>query len=81
MAFGGKSWPISARDMNLGPISTGSSVCGGGIFAFDIDTGGGVGIPSWVVGDTFLKNVYSVFRFEPASIGFAELSNVTGGSL
>ncbi|KAJ7224261.1 aspartic peptidase domain-containing protein [Mycena pura] len=30
--------------------------------------------PSWIVGDTFLKNVYSVFRYNPASIGFASLS-------
>ncbi|OBZ66794.1 Pepsin A [Grifola frondosa] len=27
-------------------------------------------------GDTFLKNVYSVFRASPASVGFAELSSV-----
>jgi cathepsin D len=30
--------------------------------------------PGWVVGDTFLKNVYSVFRANPPSIGFAALA-------
>ncbi|KAJ7128505.1 hypothetical protein C8R44DRAFT_873222 [Mycena epipterygia] len=29
----------------------------------------------WIVGDTFLKNVYSVFRYKPPSVGFASLSD------
>ena len=29
---------------------------------------------SWIVGASFLKNVYSSFRFNPAAIGFAQLS-------
>jgi len=40
---------------------------------FSLDTSGGNG-PAWIVGDTFLKNVYSVFRYSPASVGFASLS-------
>jgi len=83
MGFGGKSWPIDARDMNLGPISPASDTCVGGIV--DLTAGssymaGGGGSPGWVVGATFLKNVYSVFRSEPAAIGFAELSEAAGGS-
>jgi cathepsin D len=81
-AFGGKSWPINPQDMNLGRVSTGSNICAGGIFDLtagsNIGTGGGN--PNWVVGATFLKNVYSVFRYQPAAIGFAELSSVAGGS-
>ncbi|KAF8997425.1 hypothetical protein BDQ17DRAFT_1174061, partial [Cyathus striatus] len=76
LSLGGKSWPINIVDMNLDPISTGSSQCIGGIF--DVSQGtniqSGQGIPGWIVGDTFLKNVYSVFRANPASIGFAQLS-------
>ncbi|BEJ11592.1 hypothetical protein CspHIS471_0200520 [Cutaneotrichosporon sp. HIS471] len=29
--------------------------------------------PFWLVGDSFLKNVYSVFQWKPARVGFAEL--------
>ncbi|KAI0823420.1 acid protease [Trametes gibbosa] len=79
-AFGGKSWPVSAADMNLGPIS--STMCVGGVFDLTqgSDVSGGGGNPTWVVGDTFLKNVYSVFRANPPAVGFAELSNAAGGS-
>ncbi|KAI0743974.1 aspartic peptidase domain-containing protein [Daedaleopsis nitida] len=80
MAFGGKSWPISDADMNLGQIS--QDMCLGGIFDLTLgsDISGGGGNPVWVVGDTFLKNVYSVFRSDPPSVGFAQLSESTGGS-
>jgi len=67
LSFGGKAWPIDPRDMNLGPVSPGSSTCVGAIF----DLNGGWGIqeggstPSWIIGDTFLKNVYSIFSAEP----------------
>lgn len=81
-SFGGKSWPISPDDMNVGRVSSGSDICAGGIFDLtagsSIPTGGGN--PDWVVGDAFLKNVYSVFRYQPAGVGFAELSNAAGGS-
>ena len=68
--------------MNVGRISTGSDVCAGGIFDLTAGSniGAGGGNPSWVVGATFLKNVYSVFRYQPAGVGFAELSNAAGGS-
>jgi len=81
VAFGGKLWPIKDEDVNLGQISLASSQCLGGIF--DLTAGsnvGGRGSPPWVFGDVFLKNVYSVFRAVPPSIGFAELSDVAGGS-
>ncbi|PCH35995.1 acid protease [Wolfiporia cocos MD-104 SS10] len=82
MAFGGSSWPISPEDMNLGPMQEGSNYCVGGIFDLDLgsDVSSGNGNPSWVVGDTFLKNVYSVFRASPAAVGFAQLSEAAGGS-
>ena len=54
LAFGGKSWPISNDDMNLGTITAG--MCLGGIFDLSLgsDVGSGGGNPQWVVGDTFL---------------------------
>ncbi|KAF5381156.1 hypothetical protein D9757_009439 [Collybiopsis confluens] len=88
ISFGGKSWPISSQDMNLGQVQTGSTDCLGGIF--DLSLGSnipeGSGNPTWVVGDVFLKNVYSVFRGTSSSgsgtpaVGFAQLSNTAGGS-
>src|ERR1700722_2904886 len=35
--------------------------------------------PKCIVGDTFLKNVYSVFRFQPPAVGFAQLSSLALG--
>ncbi|KAG1902677.1 aspartic peptidase domain-containing protein [Suillus fuscotomentosus] len=92
MSFGGTNWAISPLDMNLGTLnntmtgntmtgnaSTTSQMCAGGIF--DIGIGS---IPNWIVGDTFLKNVYSVFRASPPAVGFAQLasglSSSTGSS-
>lgn len=81
LSFGGNSWPISTADMNLGASGT-DGQCVGGIFdlAAGSSAGGGGGNPNWVVGDTFLKNVYTVFRSNPPSIGFAQLSSAAGGS-
>ena len=54
MAFGGKLWPISTADMNLGRVAPG--LCLGGIFDLSLGSniGSGGGNPTWVVGDTFL---------------------------
>jgi len=76
-AFGGKSWSISTLDMNLGQVTRGGP-CAGAIFDLNLGTniGEGSGNPNWVVGATFLKNVYSVFRESPGpSVGFAALAN------
>jgi len=83
MAFGGQSWPIKSSDMNLGLVSRGSTQCLGGVF--DLTAGSSVtpggGNPSWVVGDTFLKNVYSIFTAgSTPTVGFAQLSDAAGGS-
>ncbi|KAJ3904047.1 aspartic peptidase domain-containing protein [Lentinula edodes] len=88
ISFGGTAWPISSADMNLGPVSKDSSDCLGGIF--DLSLGSNIpensGNPTWVVGDVFLKNVYTVLRGTASSssdtpaIGFAQLSTSAGGS-
>jgi len=80
ISFGGPAWPISLADLNLGTVSSG--LCLGAIF--DITAGSNVkptpGTPQWIVGDTFLKNVYTVFRSNPPAVGFAQLSSAAGGS-
>ncbi|KAJ6551178.1 aspartic peptidase domain-containing protein [Mycena capillaripes] len=86
LSFGGQSWPISPEDMNLGQLQAGSSMCVGAIFDLSGGTDTGGEGPSWVVGDTFLardpsfKNVYSVFRQNPSSVGFAQLTSGGGGA-
>ncbi|KAJ6591613.1 aspartic peptidase domain-containing protein [Mycena vulgaris] len=68
LSFGGKSWAISPTDFELQEIGQGTCL---GAF-FTLTTGDSA--PSWIVGDTFLKNVYSVFQYKPAAVGFASLS-------
>ncbi|TCD65054.1 hypothetical protein EIP91_003292 [Steccherinum ochraceum] len=84
LRFGNSSiaWPISPVDFQL--VQLDSETCVGALFEFKTGAGG----PTWIVGDTFLKNVYSVFRAEPQpSVGFARLSplaesmNGQGGAL
>jgi cathepsin D len=68
MSFGGKNWPISDADFQVTQLT--NEQCLGAFF--ELTTGGSA--PAWIVGDTFLKNVYSVFRYDPPSVGFAQLS-------
>ncbi|KAI0275626.1 aspartic peptidase domain-containing protein [Russula aff. rugulosa BPL654] len=80
ISFGGPAWPINPADLNAGQVSNGR--CLGAIF--DITAGSNVkpntDTPDWIVGDTFLKNVYSVFRSNPPAVGFAQLSSGSSGA-
>ncbi|KAG1889871.1 aspartic peptidase domain-containing protein [Suillus subluteus] len=80
ISFGGSAWTINPADMNIGPVDSSVSgstteMCAGGIFDIGTSVGSGSNVPTWIVGDTFLKNVYSVFRANPAAVGFAQLTN------
>ncbi|KAF9232681.1 aspartic peptidase domain-containing protein [Melanogaster broomeanus] len=77
ISFGGTNWPISTADMNLGSIGTsaGTEMCVGGVFDIGSTVGSSQNVPSWIVGDTFLKNVYSVFQANPPAVGFAQLAS------
>ncbi|KAG8905789.1 hypothetical protein FRC01_008235 [Tulasnella sp. 417] len=71
LKFGdGPLWPIDPADFELARIGNGA--CIGAFFELDL---AGSASPDWIIGDTFLKNVYSVFRYDPASVGFASLSD------
>jgi cathepsin D len=71
VAFGGATtWDISPADFALPFQDPTGKRCLGAFFALDT----GSAAPAWIVGDTFLKNVYSVFRYNPPSIGFARLA-------
>ncbi|KAM0753709.1 acid protease [Meredithblackwellia eburnea MCA 4105] len=68
--FGGNSqqWTMSSDSLNLGKVSAGSSRCVGSIVGADI------GVAAWVMGDTFLENVYSTFDFSTNAVGFSTLA-------
>ena len=61
LSFGGKLWPISTQDMNLGKVFQDSTQCLGAIFDFNTSfvIPRESGTPSWVVGDTFLVRFLS----------------------
>jgi len=81
MTFSSKTWTIDPADFLL--MRASNTMCVGAFFALSLSGSA----PQWIVGDTFLKNVYSVYRYNPPSIGFANLSsnalaqNALGGAL
>lgn len=75
MAFGGNTWTVNSADFQLEQVT--SSQCLGAFF--ELPDSANTITPPWIVGDTFLKNVYTVFRYNPPSVGFANLSSVATG--
>ncbi|KXJ96917.1 aspartic peptidase domain-containing protein [Microdochium bolleyi] len=65
ITFSGKSWQISAKDL-IAKSSSGG--CEGRIFGREVVQG------AFLLGDVFLKNVYSVFDMDERRIGFAAKS-------
>ncbi|KAG8740344.1 Type I transmembrane sorting receptor [Ceratobasidium sp. 414] len=57
--LGGHSWPISAANLNLGALPSNGSRCAGAISIHS-----GTPKNAWVMGDSFMKNVYTVFDLE-----------------
>lgn len=51
LTFGGRSFTVPSSSLNLGQVSSGSSMCVGGIVGEDTGVGG------WLVGDVFLQGV------------------------
>ncbi|KAJ6536359.1 acid protease [Mycena capillaripes] len=68
--WGGSDWAISADNLNLGQTETGSTDCVASLAAQDL----GLGDDVWLLGDAFMKNVYTVFDFDQEAVGFAELA-------
>jgi cathepsin D len=62
----GRLYPIPASSMNLGETYSGSGRC---VLAL---VGGAFN--DWIVGDTFLSNVYSTFDYTKNAVGFAPLA-------
>jgi len=69
-SWGGKNWAISAANFNLGSTQDGSSNCVGALAAQDLGFGDNV----WLLGDSFMKNVYSTFSLDKNAVVFAALA-------
>ncbi|KAG8217090.1 aspartic peptidase domain-containing protein [Butyriboletus roseoflavus] len=68
ITIGGKSFPVSAETFNLGSYNSSGNSCIGAVAAT-----GSLG-DIWIVGDVFLRNVYSVFDIGQLRVGFADLA-------
>jgi len=69
LKFGGTSFKINPKDLARDPIGQ-QNLCVSGI------SGGVIGGPDqWLVGDTFIKNVYAAFDSKQLAVGFAPLKN------
>ncbi|POY74107.1 hypothetical protein BMF94_2919 [Rhodotorula taiwanensis] len=68
LEFAGVKYTIPEKYLNLGLTAKGSNLCVAGIVGQD------VGIDAWVVGDVFLRSVYSVFDAGRKTVGFATLA-------
>ncbi|GKZ64816.1 hypothetical protein AnigIFM50267_005887 [Aspergillus niger] len=69
VAFSGVNYTISPKDY-VG--ATSGSGCVSNIISYDL-----FGDDIWLLGDTFLKNVYAVFDYDELRVGFAERSSNT----
>ncbi|KAI0769771.1 acid protease [Trametes elegans] len=66
-AWGGRAWPVRAADLSSGRLN--ATHCVGALGAGDM----GLGENTWLLGDSFMKNVYTAFSFDKNAVGFAEL--------
>ncbi|KAL1408719.1 hypothetical protein Q8F55_005532 [Vanrija albida] len=73
--FGGVDYPIFKDDLvfDVDP-TTKTPECYGAIVATDHISKITNNRAQWIVGDTFLKNVYSVYQYQPPAVGFAALA-------
>lgn len=72
MTFGSFDVHVTEADFNVGSYGSDDSMCTGGVYVQSLSSSSPI---QWVVGDTLLKNVYTVYRYSPAAVGFATLAS------
>jgi len=70
-AWGRQQWPISASDFSLGRLNAGDADCVGALVGQDI-TGNN---NTWLLGNVFMRNVYTLFDIGSQTVSFAPLSS------
>lgn len=73
--FAGRQFEVDLGDMLLGYADSSREQCVFGVVAQDAQDPNGNNIA--IIGDAFLKNVYSIYDYANARVGFATLANVT----
>lgn len=73
--FSGSDFNISSDDWVGAVVDKKKNLCASNIYPVDA-----VGDGNWLVGDTFLKNVYTVFDFDNSRVGFGAKSAATSTS-
>ncbi|KAJ7734430.1 acid protease [Mycena metata] len=68
--WGGKDWTVSAANLNLGLTKAKSTDCVSALAGVDFGFGSNV----CILGDAFLRNLYSVFDLDQQAVGFAALA-------
>ncbi|KAI1471174.1 acid protease [Daldinia caldariorum] len=71
-SFSGKTYAVSSKDFITAPDSSGT--CYGRVFGMEFVEG------AWLLGDMFMKNVYTVFDMDHRQIGFAARAHSSNGS-
>lgn len=77
ITFGGYTIKITDQDFNLGRYSSDETMCTGAVYIQTLSSNSPV---QWIVGDAALKNTYTVFRYSPAAVGFADLASSVASS-
>ncbi|GBE83034.1 Aspartic protease [Sparassis crispa] len=70
-SWGGNTWAVDPNLFNQGATKQGSHQCVAAIGASD-DLGFGENV--WLLGDTFMSNVYTAFSMDDNAVGFAALA-------
>jgi cathepsin D len=66
LTFSGTSWDINPAALNVGQIQGDPTNCLLGIAEDPVNSG------FWIVGETFLQNVYVAFDLDFNQVGFAK---------
>jgi len=74
LKFGGTDYSIHTSDFSRSTNLPGN-ICFGSFFAINLNSDA----VQWIIGDSFLKNVYSVYRSQPPAVGFATVKEGGGG--